>query len=70
MLSDESVFEFLSQSDNLPVALEVARYVEKLRKTLHERFWATFNLRIKRNLVDTNLSQSWEYKNGNCSRLF
>jgi len=61
MLSDDTVFEFLTQPQKLSVALEIANYVERLKRSLHPIFWKNFNLNIKRRLVDSELSSRWKY---------
>ncbi len=62
MLSDDTVFEFLTQPQKLSVALEIANYVERLKRSLHPIFWKNFNLNIKRRLVDSELSARWKYQ--------
>ena len=62
MLPDDTVFEFITKSENLSIALEVANYVERLKDTLHPLFWETFNSNIKGKLNDSGLSKSWYYK--------
>jgi len=62
MLHDDTVFEFITKSENLAVALEVANYVERLKDTLHPLFWETFNSKIMGRVVDSGLSNSWEYE--------
>jgi hypothetical protein len=61
MISDESVFEFLAKSENLPIALEIASYIERLKKILHERFWMDFNKKIIGYIENSGLNQSWDY---------
>ena len=62
MLSDDTVFEFLTRSENLPVALEVANYVDRLKKSLHEQFWVISNSQIKFQLEVSEYKSKWKYK--------
>ena len=62
MLPDDTVFDFITKSENLSVALEVANYVERLKDTLHPLFWEMFNSKIMGRIVDSGFSNSWKYK--------
>lgn len=62
MLSDDGVFDFLAQPENLPVALEISTYIDKLKNICHRNFWNKFNLKMKGFLVESDLNKSWEYK--------
>ena len=62
MLSDEDVYKYLMNDNNLEVAMEMSKFVERLKNTLHESFWTKFNEHIIRKLDEEGLRSTWEYK--------
>jgi hypothetical protein len=57
-LSDP-VSTFLCQPENIAVALEVARQVEKLRDQLHRSFWPAVEKALKARLESSPHAQRW-----------
>ena len=61
MSIEEPVFDFLTQPDNLTVALEVAAQVEQLKHRMHQAFWSEFNPRMDLKVKQSEYAQAWQY---------
>ena len=59
MAYDDAILEFLAKPENLPVALEVSRYLEKLKETLLEKFWVMFSERFVNLYKLSDYDQNW-----------
>jgi hypothetical protein len=59
MIMDKAICDFLTQTDNLPVALEVAEYIVTLKKDLHIKFWKAYNNAMVNRLMEFN--SAWKY---------
>ncbi|SRR6266536_1673943 len=46
---DSPIFQFLTQKENLPAVLEVARYTQEIREYVAERFWNSLEEVIRKN---------------------
>jgi hypothetical protein len=57
----EDVYTFLSQPENIDIALEIAEYVEKLKGKAHDLFWEAFRLELMRKFSQENIGSTWEY---------
>lgn len=62
MSVNEPINDFLAQPENLSIALEVADYIDRLKRRLHKRFWTDFNPRMKLTVKDSIYSTSWTYR--------
>ena len=61
MSTEDDIFEYLATPENLPVALEIADYVEQLKHNLHRKFWTTFNPRMEQRLKTSEYGSDWVY---------
>ena len=61
MSSEDEIFEYLTQPENLPIALEIADYVEQLKHKLHRKFWTTFNPRMEQRLKISEYNSTWVF---------
>lgn len=59
---EQSVVEFLAQSENLPTALEVARRVEQVKDHLQIRFWHMYRAEMERRLRTSDFAADWQTK--------
>jgi hypothetical protein len=60
MIYEQAVIDFLAQPENLPVALEIARRVEKTKDVLQIQFWHMFRDDIQRRLQEADLTENWK----------
>lgn len=61
MSYEDQVLEFLAQPDNLPIAIQVADYIQKLKEELHQRFWPSFNAVAKTRLTGSEHVSKWSF---------
>jgi hypothetical protein len=57
---ERTVLEFLFTEENLPIALEVSKLVEQLRKEVHVEFWLAFRDALEETLSRSECVDSWE----------
>jgi len=61
MNSQEPIFDYLVQPDNLSVALEIANYVDQLKHDMHKQFWSLYNPRMGQQLKLSSFTDAWRY---------
>lgn len=54
--------EFLRQPDNLPIAIDVAQQVERLRDEFHAQFWTAIDSELRRRLAESKYGDEWEVR--------
>ena len=69
MSTPKPIFDFLTQPENLAVALEVSDYVQKLLVENHQKFWQFANAEIDHLLDDSALSEKWTWEKFPLNRL-
>ena len=57
---ERAVLEFLFTEENLPIALEVSKLVEQLRKKVHVEFWLAFRDALERRLGQSRWGTDWD----------
>ncbi len=60
MSYDEKILEFLAQPENLPVAMQVADYVQQLREKTHQDFWSMFSDEAIARLESSEYIDDWK----------
>lgn len=61
MTYEDKVLEYIAQPDNLPVALEVADAVQKLKDTVHRQFWPLFSTEVNQRVAHSEYAEKWIY---------
>jgi hypothetical protein len=61
MSTEDDIFEYLATPENLPVALEIADYVEQVKHNLHRKFWTTFNPRMEQKVKTSEFGSDWVF---------
>lgn len=61
MSYEDQLIKYLAQPENLPVALEIAEHVQKLKDDLHRRFWSLFAELVNPRLAQSGVAESWQY---------
>lgn len=59
MSYEQEVMQFLSRPENLPIALEVAVYVEQIKSALHEKFWNELAINLRQRLNTSAFQEHW-----------
>ena len=47
---DDPTLQFLAQPENLPLALEISKKVERLKIELHKKFWPAMTTDLRERL--------------------
>lgn len=61
MTYEDKILDFLAKAENLPIAFQIADYVQKLKETTQLQFWAMFSDAIVEKLNDLGYSDSWKF---------
>jgi hypothetical protein len=61
MSFEDAVLDYLAKPENLPLAMEVAEYVQILRNKLHEKFWRMYSFQMKERLLASDHGETWEF---------
>jgi hypothetical protein len=69
MTYEDKVLEYIALPENLPVALEVAEAVQKLRDNIHRQFWPLFSTEVNQRLTHSVHAETWKYVSYPLSRL-
>lgn len=69
MSYEDKIFKYLATPENLPVAFEVAEYLEKLKKQTHEEFWPLFSNKLQEILNGSSYRAGWIFKPFPISKL-
>jgi len=58
----DEVIAFLSQPENLEIALEVSDYIKELRINVHKKFWVMFTRKIQDRLANSAYRGQWRFQ--------
>ena len=61
MSYEEKILQFLAKPENLPVAFEVAEYLQKLKEFTHQMFWSNFSEAMTVRMEDSLYNDKWEF---------
>ncbi len=57
---DETAIKFLATEENLPMALEIAGIVERMKGQLHREFWQGLQYQLNQRLASSEKFNFWE----------
>ena len=61
MSYEDKILDFLAKSENLPIAFQIAEYVQKLKETTHQRFWPMFSEFMSERLGASTYGEDWSF---------
>lgn len=69
MSYEDAILDFLAKPENLPIALEVAEYVEKLKDSMLEKFWLEFAAQLEGRFDEAKHAPDWKFRKTNTDNL-
>ena len=61
MSYEDKILNFLTQSENLPIAFQITEYVQKLKETNHQQFWPMLSIAMIEKLKSSEHGENWIY---------
>jgi hypothetical protein len=57
---DDPILQFIAQPENLPLALDISKKVERLKVTLHKQFWPAITAELRERLEASEYGDRWQ----------
>lgn len=65
----KDILNYLTQPENLALALEISDHVDELKRQTHYDFWIAFNHEIQTRLSESDLHTQWAYQPFDVERM-
>jgi hypothetical protein len=60
-MSNQAIFDFLVQTDNLKTALEVYEQIDLFKSEMHKRFWIEFGQSTNKRFAISEYTNTWKF---------